>query len=160
LVLGLGQFEARGWGGEGHRIVALIAINHLEPGARDKIEQLLQASGSATIADVKVEPNQFGSIADMASWADAYRFSHSDSEPWHFVHLPISVPAYDRSRDCADRQCVIAKIADFTKVLGDEGASDVDRAVALRFIVHFVGDVHQPLHSADNDDHGGNGVKV
>jgi len=151
---------ARSWGAEGHRTVALIAMNHLKAGARAQIENLLQVNGTATIADAKVHATDFKNIADMASWADAYRFNHRDSEGWHFVDIPITARTYDELRDCGNLNCVVAKIALFRKVLADATANPADRAVALRFIVHFVGDVHQPLHSADNDDRGGNSVNV
>ena len=64
------------------------------------------------------------------------------------------------TRDCPKGDCVIAKIEDFRKVLADAAAAPEHRNEALRFLVHFVGDMHQPLHCADNNDRGGNEVRV
>jgi len=64
------------------------------------------------------------------------------------------------ARDCPKGDCVITKIADFRKVVVDPAATPVDRKEALMFLIHFVGDMHQPLHCSDNHDKGGNDVKL
>jgi hypothetical protein len=152
--------QAYGWGAEGHRTVALIATQHLDPAVQARIGELLRAAGTATVVNVKVTGHEFSHLVDMATWADAFRFNHRETGPWHFVDIPITADSYNQGRDCAQLDCVIAKINDFVNTLKDSSASDVDKAVALRFVVHFMGDLHQPLHCADNNDRGGNSVKV
>ena len=80
--------------------------------------------------------------------------------PWHYIDIPIDKPHLDMARDCPKGDCVIAKIEDFKKVVVDPAATAVQRREALMFLVHFVGDMHQPLHCSDNKDKGGNDVKL
>jgi hypothetical protein len=134
------------WGKEGHIIVAAIAQQHLTPEARQGVQRLL---GSAHIYD-----------DDIANWADIIRPTHRETAPWHFVDIPISSNALDMSRDCANRDCVLDKLEDFRQVLADPTSTRSDRVEALKYVVHFVGDVHQPLHCEDNGDRGGNNIHV
>jgi hypothetical protein len=99
-------------------------------------------------------------LASISSWPDQIRRSRPDSGPWHYVDIPIDKPHLDMQRDCAQGNCVIAKIEDFEKVLANPTATPVQRKEALMFIVHFVGDMHQPLHCSDNKDKGGNDVHL
>jgi hypothetical protein len=131
------------WGGEGHQIVCLIAEERLTPAAKAGIHELL---GDANISD-----------AEIASWADNVRRERSETGPWHYVDIPTDKPAYDKERDGQMGNNVIDKINDFAKVLADKKASKAERADALKFLVHFVGDMHQPLHCSErNHDKGGN----
>lgn len=139
--------KAFAWGSDGHRIVAEIAERYLEPATARQVRELL------AIENVS-------SLADVANWADQIRSQRRETAPWHFVDIPISAPAYKASRDCPRHECVVAKIEDFEAVLQDNGAPVQERLEALKFLVHFVGDVHQPLHAADNADHGGNDIHV
>ena len=68
--------------------------------------------------------------------------------------------SYDASRDCADGKCIISRLVDFTAVLANSSSALNDRLEALKWVVHFVGDIHQPLHAADNNDQGGNTVRL
>jgi len=132
------------WGGDGHQIVCLIAEERLTPAAKAGIHALLGD-------DVHI------SDAEIASWADNIRRERSETGPWHYVDIPTDKPAYDKVRDGQQGNNVIDKINDFTKVLADKKASKAERADALKFLVHFVGDMHQPLHCAErNKDKGGN----
>jgi hypothetical protein len=132
------------WGGDGHQIVALIAEDHLTPQAKAGIHELLGK-------DVNI------SDAEIASWADDYRREHRTTAPWHYVDIPVEADAFDEARDGQDGNNVIDKINEFEKVLADKSASTGERAKALKFVVHFVGDEHQPLHCAErNGDKGGN----
>ena len=79
---------------------------------------------------------------------------------WHYIDIPINQPHLDMTRDCPKGDCVIAKIEDFQKVLADPAAKPEQRKEALMFLVHFIGDMHQPLHCSDNKDRGGNEVRV
>ena len=139
--------QAFAWGSEGHRIVAEIAEQYLEPGPARQVRDLLAIENAATLADV-------------SNWADQIRGQRRDTAPWHFVDIPIGAAVYDPARDCPHGDCVVAKIDHFVATLADPGLPPRNRLEALKFIVHFVGDLHQPLHASDNDDRGGNEIKV
>jgi hypothetical protein len=135
---------AYAWGGDGHQLVALIAEDRLTPEATAGIHELLGK-------DVNI------SDAEIASWADNIRREKRATAPWHFVDIPTTQPAFDETRDGRDGNNVIDKISDFEKVLADKSAPKEKRAEALKYLVHFVGDIHQPLHCAErNGDKGGN----
>jgi hypothetical protein len=136
------------WGGDGHQLVALIAEDHLTPEAKAGIHELLGK-------DVHI------SDGDVASWADNIRREKRSTAPWHFVDIPVDAEKFDEKRDGENGNNVIDKINDFEKVLTDKTKSKEERAEALKYLVHFVGDVHQPLHCANrNGDKGGNGRLV
>ena len=98
-------------------------------------------------------------LYSIASWADDIRRERPDTAPWHYVDIPLG-RTYNAQRDRAlPNSCVVLKISDFTKVLTDEQASREDRAEALKFVVHFVGDIHQPLHAVA-EARGGNEIHV
>lgn len=136
---------ALGWGPEGHSLVARIAYEQLKPAARERVAAILA-------------PGQ--TLASVASWADEVRRSRPESAPWHYIDIPIDKPHLDMARDCPKGDCVISKIADLRKTLQDEATSAGQRREALMFLVHFVGDMHQPLHCSDHQDRGGNSVRV
>ena len=134
---------ALGWGRDGHRIIATVAEDHLNETTKVMIQSL-------------IGNNRLYSIA---SWADDIRKERRDTAPWHYVNIPFG-SMYDASRDCpTPRSCVVEKIGDFVKVLMDKKAPREQRAEALKFVVHFVGDIHQPLHAAKEAE-GGNGIHV
>src|SRR6266513_1527370 len=92
---------------------------------------------------------------------DQIRRERRETAPWHYVNIPIEADGFDESRDGKRGDNVIDRIEHFEHVLADTTASKEDRAEALKFLVHFVGDIHQPLHCADrNGDKGGNGRLV
>jgi hypothetical protein len=99
-------------------------------------------------------------LASISSWPDQIRRSRPETAPWHYIDVPIDRPHVDMARDCPKGDCVIARIEDFERVLGDPATNPQQRREALMFIVHFVGDMHQPLHCSDNKDKGGNNVKT
>jgi hypothetical protein len=140
------------WGSEGHRIVAEIAEHYLEPATAAQVRQLLVLDGSTTLADV-------------STWADDIRPQRYETARWHFVNIPIHPPegslaAYDAARDCPHGDCVVAKIDELAAVLHDTAVEPRRRLEALKFVVHLVADIHQPLHCADDGDRGGNDVRV
>ncbi len=138
---------ARAWGPLAHRVVARVAEARLLPTTRAHARALL---GGAALADV-------------ATWADDVREARPETARWHFVDIPVGARSYRPSRDCAPRRggdCAIAAIARERAVLVDARAPRARRAEALRFVVHLVADLHQPLHCADDHDHGGNDVAV
>jgi hypothetical protein len=143
------------WGPKGHAIVADIAASRLTPIAKQKLQSLLGPD----------------SLASIASWADSVRKEHDESYDWHFVDIPKDAPGFSDERDCFRPQdkhkdaltdhhnCVVDRIEIFQKILGDEKASRADRLEALKWLVHFVGDLHQPLHAID-EARGGNDIKL
>jgi hypothetical protein len=143
---------AYAWGQEGHSIVAEIAQHRLNDNSLAKIELLLGENVS---------------LASTASWADAYRDTHPDTAAWHFVNISDDRATYDPAVDCAKDDCLIYAIKRFTDVLANCAKTAGERAQALKFVVHFVGDIHQPLHATDRidpytlkPDKGGNLIKV
>lgn len=133
------------WGAEGHEIVATMALRELTPVARAQVAALL---GSDAM------------LVHESNWADEVREQRPETGPWHYVDIPLDAAGYDAARDCAGGNCVVAEIEAARRVLGDRRASPGARQGALRFLIHLVADVHQPLHAEDNNDHGGNAVHV
>jgi hypothetical protein len=140
--------QALSWGASGHSIIAEIAQRHLHSHALAQIKTLLGGNAS---------------LASIASWADDIALVRPETIRWHFVNIPYAATGYDQNRDCkptARGDCVINAIARSRAVLTNCSATRQERAEALKYLVHFVGDVHQPLHTIDRDDEGGNKVAV
>lgn len=133
------------WGPEGHNLVARLAAARLTPAAAARVAEILGPG---------VE------LASISSWADQIRRTRTETGPWHYIDIPVDQPHLNMARDCPKGDCVLAKIADFEKVLADSTAAPEQRKEALMFLVHFIGDMHQPLHCTDNKDKGGNDVKM
>jgi len=137
------------WGAVGHHIVARIAWALMTPSARDAATSLLGGGEEIFVA--------------TSTWADEVRSSRPETYNWHFVDIPVDAAHYDAARDCrpTDRgDCVVAEIARARAELADPHRSPELRAESLKFLVHFVGDIHQPLHTVDDHDRGGNDVHV
>jgi len=134
-----------GWGEEGHRLVVRIAESLMTPAAKAQVAATLMPGES---------------LEDLASWADEVRRTRKDTEEWHYVDVPLTSAGLDMKRDCPRGNCVAAKVSDFRKAWRDPSLSAEGRREALLFLVHFVGDLHQPLHCEDNGDRGGNDVRV
>ena len=143
VLLGLAR-PALAWGRMGHRASARLAESRLSPRARAIIRELL-------------EPGE--SLADASTWADENSRDIRGSGGWHFVNVPVSADHYD-PRDCRRGGCVVSKIAEFRAALLDPHASRSERRMALRFYVHLVQDLHQPMHVADRNDRGGNNLQL
>jgi hypothetical protein len=140
------------WGFEAHRVIAEIAEQYLEPQTARQIRDLLAIENVTTLAEV-------------STWADEIRPQHPETRPWHFVDIPIHPAAgepkgYVAARDCPNDDCVVAKIEQFERLLANRQAPERQRLEALKYVVHFVADVHQPLHASNNNDRGGNDVAV
>jgi len=137
--------DASAWGIEGHRIIAALAEAQLTPEVRTEVNRLLALEPGATLVSVSI-------------WADESRVPTTAA--WHYVNLPRdSGCKYEAQRDCPDGQCVVGAIERQSRVLASS-ASDEDKLKALKYVVHFVGDVHQPLHAGYADDKGGNTYQV
>jgi hypothetical protein len=137
------------WGAIGHRVVARIAWARMTPAARTEAATLLDGGQDAFVT--------------AGTWADEVRSTRPETYNWHFVDIPADQPRYDAKRDCPPTEkgdCVIAEIARAQIELVEAGRSIPLKGEALKFLIHFVGDLHQPLHAIDNHDRGGNDVKV
>jgi hypothetical protein len=137
--------SALGWGVEGHDLVARIAQAQLTAKARARVDAILGPGAT---------------LVSISSWADTVRRERPATAPWHFVDIPIDRPHLDMARDCPQGDCVIQAIARFRAALQDPSTPPAGRKEALMFVVHFVGDMHQPLHCSDDRDKGGNEVRV
>ncbi|MGA2511269.1 MAG: S1/P1 nuclease [Candidatus Acidiferrales bacterium] len=153
--------SAWGWGCKGHQIVALIAEQHMTAHARDATLQILAASPIDPSLARYCQPIVPDPFADSSTWADDERKVKPDTGPWHFVDIPRSARESDIAKYCPPvTGCVTSALADEVRILRDPKAAPQARADALRFLIHFVGDIHQPLHSTTNNDLGGNCVPV
>jgi len=136
--------DALAWGNLGHRVTGLVAQDFLSAQARREVESLL---GDET-------------LADAATYMDTHRDELKDRWPesprWHYDNRSVC----NQSSYCRDGDCATQQIEHFRRVLADKTASRNDRKMALRLLIHMMGDIHQPLHMADNHDRGGNDVWV
>jgi hypothetical protein len=149
------------WGAKGHSVVAEIADRGLSPNVAQRVRELTFAAP----------------LRDVASMPDDWRAQETrgerpgDTGPLHYSNIPNDQLTFDRARDCKEDQCVVAAIEKYTAVLKDKTQPKDKRREALIFLVHFVGDIHQPLHAAGGlvkneqtgepePDLGGNRVKV
>lgn len=141
------------WGPAGHRMIATIAEKQVDASTHSEIHHLLGILGAS-------------SLADIANWADEMRSDPAQrklsraTSRLHYVNFSDSRCHYDSAKICPSGQCVVAAINRYAKVLGDRAAGDSARADALRYLVHFVGDAHQPLHAGYRTDRGGNNHQV
>jgi hypothetical protein len=136
---------AYSWGPEGHNLIARIAEAQLTPAVHAKVDAIL---GSGV------------TMASVSSWADSVRRDRPETGPWHYIDIPIDKSHRDMKRDCPKGDCVVKKIEEFEAVLRNPNAPPEQRREALMFVIHFIGDMHQPLHSSDDNDKGGNDKHV
>ena len=160
LLLAASSKPAHAWGCEGHHIVSLIAMKHLQPQVASQVNAILSAGPVSAALHRYCRNLGLPPIVDASTWADDYRAEQPDTGPQHYVNIPLNATRdkYDVSQMCQSG-CVIDAIAKYVQQLRtskDAGA----RGDALRFIIHLVGDIHQPLHDEDNSDEGGNCVPV
>jgi hypothetical protein len=145
LLVALSQpISALAWGAQGHQVVAKLAQAQLSAPARREVDRLLA-----------LEPGE--TLASISTWADERR--NPTTAAWHYLNFPRDTCTYDRERDCPDGQCVVGAIEKQTAVLRSN-APDERRLAALKYLVHLVADVHQPLHGGYRDDKGGNTYQV
>lgn len=142
------------WGPVGHETVAYIAMDNLTPAAQKGVYALLSWGKTQTYQE---------NLASISNWADHVRqFGRPETAPWHFIDLPIrkDITKADEQTYCPDNNCVLNALQIYEGILGDESKSKAKRLEALKFVVHFMGDLHQPLHCADDNDRGGNEKEV
>lgn len=145
---------AQAWGPLGHSMVAELAQRHLSPAAEAEVVRLLA-------------PEHTSSLADIANWPDQMQDDPAMAALWkqtrgqHYINFRGgSACDYVPPRDCRKGNCVVSALEYYVGVLGDRSQSDKARRNALKFVVHFVGDIHQPLHAGYRDDKGGNTFQV
>jgi hypothetical protein len=153
------------WGPVGHETVAFIAQDNLTPAAKTKINALLngdpadsslESAQPKSVAQPVLSPQ---ALANISNWADDIReHGRPETAPWHFIDLPIrkDLTLKDEQEYCPNNDCVLNQLQIFEGILGDSSKPKSKRLEALKFIVHFMGDLHQPLHCADDGDRGGN----
>lgn len=164
------------FGDEGHEVVALVARGKLTPSATAAVDRLLATDKNPfKMRDGGMTSDSFEA---QATWADYYRDAQRasgvspeqiHSYAWHFVDIelqggsietacfgfPTLAPGAAASQG-PDPDCVVNKIEEFAAELSAPSVPDDEKLLALKFLMHFVGDTHQPLHTSDNLDHGGN----
>jgi hypothetical protein len=169
-ALSMSTTSAFAWGCAGHQIIALIARAHLTPAVSAAVDRLL--------GDNPIDPslNRFckdrpdDSMADSATWADDERSVDKTTEKWHYIDIPLavkadSVPREDAMKWCVDLPnltpgCIVSALNSQRAILRDATQQSAVRARALRYVIHFMGDVAQPLHNVDNHDQGANCTSV
>lgn len=135
------------WGRDGHRIVAQIAFDHLTPQAQATITAELKAAGEP-------EPT----LPGIANWADEVRDKNTQS--LHYVNMPPGDCHYVAARDCPGGKCVVGAIEASVAVLKNVDSPESQRIIALKNLVHFVGDINQPLHAGMPESEGGNKIQL
>jgi hypothetical protein len=161
--------SALAWGPRGHRLVALIAERRLSATAPDvltKARTFLQTTNAPQTNCEPTDPPR--TLADVASIPDDFRQVELAlvTRDWHFVNIDNANPAYSEQRDCPTGDCVVRRLERMRQLLKDHSRAACDSESALIYLVHFVGDLHQPFHTgfghlANGDpDLGGNRVKV
>jgi hypothetical protein len=144
------------WGAQGHRLVAQVAAERLTPVAKQNVAWLLDGQ----------------SMADVASWPDSITGEQVQTSYWHYLDIPPDATGYDRDRDCPRqpgveagarndkwRDCVVDRIPYWEERLANPKLDRAERATALKYVIHFIGDLHQPFHAL-GVGRGGNDVHV
>lgn len=136
------------WGRTGHRTIGKLAANHLTPKAQAAVQQILGNE----------------SLADVSSWADELRGQekYKSTSTWHFLNLPLGLNYADFEKAVKEKkeESVYTAFMQTQATLKDKNASQESKAEALKFLVHFVGDLHQPMHISRAEDKGGNTIQL
>ena len=146
VLAAAGLFATAGWGPTGHRTIADIAQARLTPEATKAVGDLLGGR----------------SLAEVSTWADEIRGNKAYDyiKPWHYVNIQVGAEGFIRERDCPREGCVVSAIEQNIATLKDPAATKEKKEEALKLLVHFVGDLHQPLHTGYGRDRGGNDIQV
>lgn len=138
--------RAWAWGPTGHHEIARLAGLHLNARAQREVALLLE-NGETLIS--------------ISTWADEVRGKRAESGPWHYINIPLDAEERgDWTKYCPAEGCVVKKINELIASLKSTDGDKTARAEALKFLVHFMGDMHQPLHAGEKSDRGGNEVPV
>ncbi len=147
------------WGCKGHQTIALIAEKHLAPEVRQLLETLLKENPIDPQLKRYCGPFSTSLFADSSTWPDDVRNALKNG-PWHYIDIPRGAPRGPLASFCGESGCVTQAIVEQLAILKDPQADPHKRADAVRYIIHFVGDLHMPLHATTNNDEGGNCVPV
>jgi hypothetical protein len=149
LLLILLSLPAFPWGKVGHQTIAYIAEQNLDSLTLAKIKPLLSGE----------------SIEDVSIWADQYKTNHRNTGPWHYINLPVrqnlsvkDVARFETSGKPGAN--LISQINEDIALLKSGKGSFSEKQTALWFLIHFIGDLHMPLHVGEDSDRGGNGKPV
>ena len=123
------------------------------------VDQILTENPIDPTLDRFCKPGATDPIEDASTWADDYRKVHPETGPWHYIDIPRGAAKGTYVCDPA-QSCITLALAAQVKTLQDPSSDPAARANALRFIIHFAGDIHQPLHASTNNDRGGNCVPI
>jgi S1/P1 Nuclease len=139
------------WGTLGHETIAWTAQSLISDTTASYVQKTLESTASDYMANI-------------STWADSYRYTSAGrwTAPLHYIDANDSPPGecdVEFDRDCGDAGCVVSAIVNYTKIVLDDGSAQDERRDAMRFIIHFVGDIHQPLH-VEGVERGGNGINV
>lgn len=152
---------AHAWGCKGHQAVTFIAESRMTAHARAAALAILKASPIDPSLSRYCDPSGLDPLADGSSWPDDIRKIRPETAPWHFIDIPRGALKGDLAKYCPpETSCVTRALVAQVRILRDTSLSPQARADALRFIIHFVGDIQQPLHATTNNDLGGNCVPV
>jgi len=147
------------WGKEGHRIVARIAAKNLLQATRDKLRLILGVTDAALA----------NAMASAAIWPDRIDRVATGTNRWHFINIPLGQP-FSIDGHCANHECVVDQIENMRRrlqqnqtgfsLLAPPSPPRGMTSQELAFLIHFVGDIHQPLHAITNGDRGGGCVPL
>ena len=161
LVMFVGTPQALAWGCDGHQAVAMIAERLLSPAAINALKAVLAASPIDPAIKPYCTPLPLDPVADAATWADDNRVLDPATAGWHFIDFPLAVgkKTSDYTKYCPLGNCIVdAIVAQYHTLMTTADAAQ--KGNALRYIIHFVGDIHEPLHAISNGDRGGNCVPI
>ena len=172
--------ESHAWGNDGHKVIALIAKHFIEE--HDSKTGSHIGSAIADLLSTETTPSHGTGMVEAATWADDYRSAGGSwTREWHFADIEIEQASPNLAAACfgdhplpagtlafggaghsagLENECVVNRIDQFQRELANKTLSRDEREYALLFLLHFVGDLHQPLHASDNHDRGGNEVPV
>jgi len=152
LLIGISALTSSAWGPEGHMTVGRIASHFLNEDARARVDAILNGQ-------------DMGSLP-ITCWADFIRRNkgmkriYPENGRWHYIDIPVGGTTNSTAPQ-ADGNDVISQVERWHAVYADPAIPNEDKRDALRFLIHFMGDMHQPLHCADREgDRGGNLVPV
>jgi hypothetical protein len=161
LALAMGMLlaatPALAWGEFAHRLTARLAAAELTPAARVQVRQLIAAAPRLNTPECRL-----ASLEDASVWPDCVRglgTRFAPTAPWHYQNISVCGD-FDIAAKCPDGNCVTAQIPRQQAILANRALPAVQRLAALAYLVHFTGDLHQPLHVGDKGDRGGNDVRA
>ena len=159
-VLLLTASSAKAWGCKGHETIALIAKKHLNPRALAMVEKILTENPIDPALKRYCQNAGLDPMAEASTWADDQRTIDPSTAPWHFFDIPRGASRNGIDQYCSPEGCVVSALEDQIQILKTPGSDPKKMADALRYLIHFAGDIHQPLHCATNNDRGGNCIPV